>query len=157
MEANKVVQALKVLQEAGREDLTKEGVLEQAWVGLKRPKRSSADRVSAAVLACKSPESSPKKCKKFRAKSFAGRKVSVSPEREREEVEELYIEGLPGVSSVRGVERVFPEDLELRCSSSWRQPVEGPFLCRLRVGRARRWSAALERAHSARRGGRRLQ
>ncbi|KAJ1202565.1 hypothetical protein NDU88_006363 [Pleurodeles waltl] len=119
MEANKVVQALKVLQEAGREDLIKEGVLEQAWVRLKRPKRPSADRVSAAVLACKSPEASPKKCKKFRAKSFAGRKVSVSPEREREEVEALYIEGLPGVSSGRGSEARFPR----RSGASLRQRV----------------------------------
>ncbi|KAJ1218270.1 hypothetical protein NDU88_005853 [Pleurodeles waltl] len=80
MAANSVVQALKVLQDAGREDLIKEGVLEQAWVGLKRPKRLSAERVTAAVLACKSPKS-PKKLNKFREKSVAGRKVSVSPER----------------------------------------------------------------------------
>ncbi|KAJ1155208.1 hypothetical protein NDU88_007943 [Pleurodeles waltl] len=31
MESNRVIQALKVLQEAGREDLIREGVLEQAW------------------------------------------------------------------------------------------------------------------------------
>ncbi|KAJ1218810.1 hypothetical protein NDU88_006382 [Pleurodeles waltl] len=81
MESNSVVQALLVLQEAGREDLIKEGVLEQAWVGLKRPKRSSAERVSAAVLACTSPDTSPRKFRKFKTKSVAGRKVSVSPER----------------------------------------------------------------------------
>ncbi|KAJ1129616.1 hypothetical protein NDU88_007982 [Pleurodeles waltl] len=80
MAANSVVQALKVLQDAGREDLIKECVLEQAWVGLKRPKRSSAERVTAAVLACTSPKS-PKKFKKFKVKSVTGRKVSASPER----------------------------------------------------------------------------
>ncbi|KAJ1142483.1 hypothetical protein NDU88_008797 [Pleurodeles waltl] len=108
MEANKVVQALRVLPEAGREDLIKEGVLEQAWVGLKRPKRSSAERDSTAVFACKSPESSPRRFKKFKAKSFSGRKVSVSPERERAEMEELQFVGLPGVASVRGSGARFP-------------------------------------------------
>ncbi|KAJ1127244.1 hypothetical protein NDU88_005647 [Pleurodeles waltl] len=99
MAANSVVQALKVLQEAGREDLIKEGVLEQVWVGLKRPKRSSAERVTAAVLACTSPES-PKKCRKFKVKSVAGRKVSVSPE--RLEGMEQGLLSFPGVSGMRG-------------------------------------------------------
>ncbi|KAJ1090381.1 hypothetical protein NDU88_003514 [Pleurodeles waltl] len=99
MESNSVVQALRVLQEAGREDLIKEGVLEQAWVGLKRPKRSSAERVSAAVLACKSPDS-PKKFQKFKTKSVAGSKVSVSPER-LDLIEEIPVQ-LPGASGVRG-------------------------------------------------------
>ncbi|KAJ1190877.1 hypothetical protein NDU88_000196 [Pleurodeles waltl] len=99
MAANSVVQALRVLQEAGREDLIKEGVLEQAWVGLKRPKRSSAERVSAAVLACTSPES-PKKFRKFKEKSVAGRKVSVSPE--RSEGLEQGLTNFPCVSGVRG-------------------------------------------------------
>ncbi|KAJ1198681.1 hypothetical protein NDU88_002520 [Pleurodeles waltl] len=76
MEPNKVVMALKVLQDEGREDLIKEGVLEEAWVGLKRPKRRSAGGVSAAVAAC----SSPKLGKKFKSKSVQGRKVSSSPE-----------------------------------------------------------------------------
>ncbi|KAJ1137796.1 hypothetical protein NDU88_004192 [Pleurodeles waltl] len=96
MAANNVVQALKVLQDAGRKDLIKEGVLEQAWVGLKRPKRSSAERVTAAVLACTSPKS-PKKCKKFKVKSVAGRKVSVSPERS-----EGIEQGLLGLPDMRG-------------------------------------------------------
>ncbi|KAJ1109023.1 hypothetical protein NDU88_006392 [Pleurodeles waltl] len=98
MAANSVAQALRVLQEAGREDLIKEGVLEQAWVGLKRPKRSSADRVSAVVLACTSPES-PKKFRKFRKKSVADRKVSISPD-----CSDLIEEGtfqLPRASGVR--------------------------------------------------------
>ncbi|KAJ1218979.1 hypothetical protein NDU88_006550 [Pleurodeles waltl] len=76
MEPNKVVMALKVLQDEGREDLIKEGVLEEAWVGFKRPKRRSAGGVSAAVAAC----SSPKLGKKFKSKSVQGRKVSSSPE-----------------------------------------------------------------------------
>ncbi|KAJ1100641.1 hypothetical protein NDU88_005722 [Pleurodeles waltl] len=101
MEVNKVVQALKVLQEAGREDLIKDGVLEQAWVGLRRPKRSSSDRVSAAVLACKFSAASPKKCRKFKSKSVAGRKVLISPDYEREESRVSSVGGLPGVSAVR--------------------------------------------------------
>ncbi|KAJ1199999.1 hypothetical protein NDU88_003829 [Pleurodeles waltl] len=75
MERNKVVEALRVLQEEGREDLIKEGVLEQAWVGLRRPKRSSAEGVSAAILACTSPAISPRKSRKFKAKSVSGRKA----------------------------------------------------------------------------------
>ncbi|KAJ1206862.1 hypothetical protein NDU88_002255 [Pleurodeles waltl] len=77
MEPNKVVQALKILRDEGREDLIKEGVLEEAWVGLKRPKRLSSGGVSAAVIACSSP---PKKCKKFKNKSAEGRKVTRSLE-----------------------------------------------------------------------------
>ncbi|KAJ1096576.1 hypothetical protein NDU88_001711 [Pleurodeles waltl] len=74
MEPSKVVMALKVLQDEGREDLIKEGVLEEAWVGLRRPKRRSAEGVSAA--AC----SSPKSGKKFLRKSVEGRKVRHSPD-----------------------------------------------------------------------------
>ncbi|KAJ1108631.1 hypothetical protein NDU88_006007 [Pleurodeles waltl] len=77
MEPSKVVQALKILQDEGREDLVKEGVLEEAWVGLRRPKRLSSRGVSAAVIAC---SSSPQKCKKFKAKSAEGRKASRSPD-----------------------------------------------------------------------------
>ncbi|KAJ1142480.1 hypothetical protein NDU88_008794 [Pleurodeles waltl] len=77
MEPSRVVKALKVLQDEGREDLIKEGVLEEAWVGLRRPKRLSTEGVSAAVAACSSP---PKSSKKFKTKSAAGRKVSRSPE-----------------------------------------------------------------------------
>ncbi|KAJ1162487.1 hypothetical protein NDU88_002955 [Pleurodeles waltl] len=101
MEINTVVQALKVLQEAGREDLIREGVLEQAWVGLRRPKRSSSDRVSAAVLACKSPVTSPKKGRKFKVKSVAGRKVSFSPDHESEEARVRHEGGLPGLVAAR--------------------------------------------------------
>ncbi|KAJ1208381.1 hypothetical protein NDU88_003767 [Pleurodeles waltl] len=77
MEPSKVVQALKILQDEGREDLIKEGVLEEAWVGLRRPKRLSSRGVSASVIAC---SSSPQKCKKFKAKSAEGRKASRSPD-----------------------------------------------------------------------------
>ncbi|KAJ1206400.1 hypothetical protein NDU88_001805 [Pleurodeles waltl] len=78
MELNKVVQALKTLRDEGREDLFKDGVLEEAWVGLKRPKRLSSQGVSAAVAACSSPTGKPKKLKN---KSAEGRKVTRSPER----------------------------------------------------------------------------
>ncbi|KAJ1187349.1 hypothetical protein NDU88_004125 [Pleurodeles waltl] len=105
MEINAVVQALMVLQEAGREDLIREGVLEQAWVGLRRPKRSSSDRVSAAVLACKSPVTSPKKGRKFKVKSVAGRKVSFSPDHESEEARVSHEGGLPGVVVARTARR----------------------------------------------------
>ncbi|KAJ1216284.1 hypothetical protein NDU88_003888 [Pleurodeles waltl] len=76
MEPSKVVQALKVLQDEGCEDLIKDGVLEQAWVGLRRPKSLSAEGVSAAVAACSSPV---KAGRKFRCKSATGRKVARSP------------------------------------------------------------------------------
>ncbi|KAJ1123172.1 hypothetical protein NDU88_001645 [Pleurodeles waltl] len=76
MELSKVVQALKILRDEGREDLIKEGVLEEAWVGLKRPRRLSAQGVSAAVAACSSPQGKAKKCK---TKSVEGRKVTRSP------------------------------------------------------------------------------
>ncbi|KAJ1128281.1 hypothetical protein NDU88_006660 [Pleurodeles waltl] len=77
MEPNKEVQALKVLQDEGREDLIKEGVLEEAWVGLRRPKRLSSGGVMAAVIACSSPQKKFKKCKN---KSAEGRKVKRSPD-----------------------------------------------------------------------------
>ncbi|KAJ1207383.1 hypothetical protein NDU88_002774 [Pleurodeles waltl] len=77
MEPSRVVKALKVLQGEGREDLIKEGVLEEAWVGWRRSKRLSAEGVSSAVAACSSPL---KTCKKCKSKSAAGRKVSRSPE-----------------------------------------------------------------------------
>ncbi|KAJ1118630.1 hypothetical protein NDU88_006819 [Pleurodeles waltl] len=76
MELSKVVQALKMLRDEVREDLIKEGVLEEAWVGLKRPKRLSAQGVSAAVAAFSSPQG---KSKKFKTKSAEGRKVTCSP------------------------------------------------------------------------------
>ncbi|KAJ1176673.1 hypothetical protein NDU88_001942 [Pleurodeles waltl] len=99
MEHNKVVEALRVLQEEGREDLIKEGVLEQAWVGLRRPKRSSAEGVSAAILGCTSPAVSPRKSRKFKAKSVSGRKVTVSPERVAHKNELNLV--LPGGRSYR--------------------------------------------------------
>ncbi|KAJ1098668.1 hypothetical protein NDU88_003775 [Pleurodeles waltl] len=99
METNKVLEALRILQQEGREDLIREGVLEQAWVGTKRPKRSSAEGVSAAILACTSPAGSPRKCKKFKAKSVAGRKVSALPERVFQEGERRG--DLPGGHPVR--------------------------------------------------------
>ncbi|KAJ1162059.1 hypothetical protein NDU88_002538 [Pleurodeles waltl] len=99
MEPTKVVQAQKVLQDEGRKDLLREGVLEEVWVGLRRPKRLSAEGVSAAVAACSSPVKSGKK---IQVKSATGRKVTRLPE----EVENVGT-GVPGhfnaVSRRRGV------------------------------------------------------
>ncbi|KAJ1149898.1 hypothetical protein NDU88_002697 [Pleurodeles waltl] len=99
MEPNKVIQALKVLQDEGREDLLKEGVLEQAWVGLRRPKRVSAEGVSAAVAACTSPV---KAGKKFKSKSMHGRKVSRSPYRDEEPSQEVSVMQLSCAGKRRG-------------------------------------------------------
>ncbi|KAJ1108575.1 hypothetical protein NDU88_005951 [Pleurodeles waltl] len=96
MEPSKVVQALKVLQDEGREDLIKDGVLEEAWVGLRRPKRVSAEGVSAAVAACTSPQ---KVFKKLKTKSAFGRKVSRSPQSAGESVDD--VSGLRLISGVR--------------------------------------------------------
>ncbi|KAJ1153937.1 hypothetical protein NDU88_006695 [Pleurodeles waltl] len=74
----KVVQALKVLQDEGREDLLQDGVLEHAWVDLRRLKRMSSEGVAVAVMACASPTHTPKI---FRQQSISGRKVKLSPER----------------------------------------------------------------------------
>ncbi|KAJ1150399.1 hypothetical protein NDU88_003192 [Pleurodeles waltl] len=48
--SEKVIQALSILQEEGREDLLQEGVLQQSWVGLKRPKSASSEGMVAAVI-----------------------------------------------------------------------------------------------------------
>ncbi|KAJ1115424.1 hypothetical protein NDU88_003648 [Pleurodeles waltl] len=93
--ANKVVQALKVLQDEGREDLLWEGVIEQAWVGLRRPKGVSSEGVVAAVMACSSPMHSGKK---FRQKSAAGRKARVSPDRALPEEQAMPFDS-PAVSA----------------------------------------------------------
>ncbi|KAJ1144893.1 hypothetical protein NDU88_011187 [Pleurodeles waltl] len=102
MEPNKVVQALKVLQDEGREDLLKEGVLEQAWVGLRRPKRVSAEGVSAAVAACTSPI---KVGKKFKAKSLHGRKVTRSPVKDQSSSQEVSVMQFYGAGKRRGGDR----------------------------------------------------
>ncbi|KAJ1115437.1 hypothetical protein NDU88_003661 [Pleurodeles waltl] len=108
MEPNRVVQALKVLHDEGREDLLREGVLEQAWVGIKRPKRLSAEGVSAAVAACTSPV---KQSKKFKSKSVGGRKVARSPQSDEEP---LSVMPCP-VAGVAGKRRGgFPIDRERR-------------------------------------------
>ncbi|KAJ1130045.1 hypothetical protein NDU88_008401 [Pleurodeles waltl] len=91
----------------GREDLLKEGVLEQAWVGLKRPKRVSAEGDSAAVAACNSPVKSGKK---FKAKSAHGRKVSRSPRSDEEPMQEVFVTSVSCAGRRRGGRRF-----------SWRQ------------------------------------
>ncbi|KAJ1211158.1 hypothetical protein NDU88_006519 [Pleurodeles waltl] len=99
MEPSKVVQALKVLQDEGREDLIKDGVLEEAWMGLRRPKRVSADGVSAAFT-------SPQKVfKKFKTKSALGRKVSRSPQSAGEVVDDVSGSQLISGGRRRGVSR----------------------------------------------------
>ncbi|KAJ1188940.1 hypothetical protein NDU88_005696 [Pleurodeles waltl] len=60
---SKVFEAFKVLFDDGWEDLLQEGVLEKAWVGLKRPKSASSEGAAAAVMACASPAQSGKKYK----------------------------------------------------------------------------------------------
>ncbi|KAJ1135942.1 hypothetical protein NDU88_002371 [Pleurodeles waltl] len=97
MEPSKVLQALKVLQDEGREDLIKDGVLEEAWVGVRRSKRVSAKGVSAAVAACTSPQ---KVCKKLKTKSALGRKVRRSPQSAGEVVEDVS-----GSRLISGVQR----------------------------------------------------
>ncbi|KAJ1193074.1 hypothetical protein NDU88_002380 [Pleurodeles waltl] len=47
-----VREALRVLYEAGREDFLQPEVLSQVWVGITRPKRSAASRVTPTVLEC---------------------------------------------------------------------------------------------------------
>ncbi|KAJ1161877.1 hypothetical protein NDU88_002357 [Pleurodeles waltl] len=98
MEPSKVVKALKVLQDEGREDLLREGVLEEAWVGLRSPKRLSAEGVSAAVAACSSPVSVGRK---FRVKSATGRKVARLPV--SDDTSDVVLPGPPlAVSKRRG-------------------------------------------------------
>ena len=48
----RLLEALRVIQEVGREDLIKPGVMELAWAGPVRPKRETAAGVAAAVWAC---------------------------------------------------------------------------------------------------------
>ncbi|KAJ1213642.1 hypothetical protein NDU88_001274 [Pleurodeles waltl] len=82
--SERVLEALRVLQEEGREDLLQEGVLVQEGIGLKRPRRASSEGVAAAVIACSSPGSG----KKFRQKSVMGRRYgqAVAEGEEREGV-----------------------------------------------------------------------
>ncbi|KAJ1123143.1 hypothetical protein NDU88_001616 [Pleurodeles waltl] len=101
MELSKVVQALKILRDEGREDLIKEGVLEEAWVGLKRPKRLSVQGVSAAVAAC-----SLGKVKKCKTKSAEGRKVARSPVQPQEVLVSALGSEEASVSRRRGAGRL---------------------------------------------------
>ncbi|KAJ1151439.1 hypothetical protein NDU88_004220 [Pleurodeles waltl] len=64
----RVLEALKVLQEEGREDLLQQGVLDQEVMGLKRPRGASSEGVAAAVIAYSSPVSG----KKYKQKSVMG-------------------------------------------------------------------------------------
>ncbi|KAJ1172372.1 hypothetical protein NDU88_004219 [Pleurodeles waltl] len=62
-----------------------------------KPKRLSSDGVTAAIMACMSPEHT---IKKFRSKSVSGRKVTLSPERGLEGPAEAFID-LPVLKQVQ--------------------------------------------------------
>ncbi|KAJ1214475.1 hypothetical protein NDU88_002093 [Pleurodeles waltl] len=113
--SERVLEALRVLQEEGREDLLQEGVLVQEGMGLKRPRRASSEGVAAAVIACSSPVSG----KKFRQKSVTGRRYGLAVA-EDEELEGFTGAGLPVgcVGSRRGGPR-----LAQRVGASLRQRV----------------------------------
>ncbi|KAJ1130503.1 hypothetical protein NDU88_008855 [Pleurodeles waltl] len=94
--SERVLQALRMLQEEGREDLLQEGVLGQEGIGLKRPRRASSEGVAAAVIAC-SPPVAGTKC---RQKSIMGRRYAQAVA-ENEEAEVFISKGLPASGGVR--------------------------------------------------------
>ncbi|KAJ1219221.1 hypothetical protein NDU88_006790 [Pleurodeles waltl] len=87
-EATLVVQAIKILQEKKKRIYCRRRVLEQAWMGLRRPKRTSAKGVAVAVMACTPPEP---KHKKIQAEKCSRAHVSPEPDLVHEAVEELAI------------------------------------------------------------------
>ncbi|KAJ1164248.1 hypothetical protein NDU88_004693 [Pleurodeles waltl] len=111
----RVLEALKVLQEEGREDLLQQGVLDQEGMGLKRPRRASSEGVAAAVIACSSPVSG----KKYKPKSVMGRRFAQAVA-EGEGVEGFSLAGLPSgcPGAIRGGSR-----LVRRAGASLRQHV----------------------------------
>ncbi|KAJ1190525.1 hypothetical protein NDU88_007263 [Pleurodeles waltl] len=94
--SEKVLQALRMLQEEGREDLLHESALGLEGEGIKRPQRVSSEGVAAAVIAC-SPPVSGKKC---RQKSVMGRKYAQAAVLDVA-AEDFQLQDLPGVSGVR--------------------------------------------------------
>ncbi|KAJ1130093.1 hypothetical protein NDU88_008449 [Pleurodeles waltl] len=94
--SEKVLQALRMLQEEGREDLLQEGVLGKEGVGVKRPRRASSEGVAAAVIAC-SPPVTGKKCQQ---KSNMGRRYAQAVA-VNEEAEVFVNQGLPVSGGVR--------------------------------------------------------
>ncbi|KAJ1153174.1 hypothetical protein NDU88_005936 [Pleurodeles waltl] len=141
MEPSKVVKALKVLQDEGREDLLREWVLEEAWVGLRRPKRLSAEGVSAAVAACTSPVSAGRK---FRVKSATGRKLARLPV--SDDTSDVVLPGPPlAVSKRRGI-----CSLPRRQGSSLRSRVAGGCrsLVNAAVAKRGRMGAQIRFAHA---------
>ncbi|KAJ1203738.1 hypothetical protein NDU88_007519 [Pleurodeles waltl] len=94
--SEKVLQALRMLQEEGREDLLHEGALGLEGAGIKRPRRASSEGVAPAVIAC----SPPVKGKKCRQKSVMGRKYAQAAVSDVE-AEVFKLQDLPGVSGVR--------------------------------------------------------
>ncbi|KAJ1100919.1 hypothetical protein NDU88_005994, partial [Pleurodeles waltl] len=55
-QAAAVREALRIICDAGRDDLIQPGVLSQASIGFECPKRAAAGGVAAAVLACSPPQ-----------------------------------------------------------------------------------------------------
>ncbi|KAJ1198594.1 hypothetical protein NDU88_002433 [Pleurodeles waltl] len=94
--SEKVLQALRMLQEEGREDLLQEGVLGKEGVGVKRPRKPSSEGVAAAVIAC-SPPVTGKKC---RQKNAMGRRYAQAVA-VNEEAEVLINQDLPVSGGVR--------------------------------------------------------
>ncbi|KAJ1200961.1 hypothetical protein NDU88_004779 [Pleurodeles waltl] len=88
--------ALKLLFEAGREDLLKPDVFLQARVGFTRPKRSVASRVAAAVLACSPPK------EKVKARVDEDNEAVVCMSDRGEKTNVLTIEKEPMVKGGRG-------------------------------------------------------
>ncbi|KAJ1192278.1 hypothetical protein NDU88_001589 [Pleurodeles waltl] len=94
--SEKVIQALRMLQEEGREDLLKESAFLVKGDGMKRPRRASSEGVAAAVIACSPPASG----KKYKQKSLMGRKYAQAAVLDMEaEVGQGQV--LPLVSNVR--------------------------------------------------------
>ncbi|KAJ1180230.1 hypothetical protein NDU88_005452 [Pleurodeles waltl] len=101
--SGRVLEALRVLQEEGREDLLQEGVLVQEGMDLKRLRRASSEGVVAAAIACSSPVSG----NKYKQKSVMGRRYGQAVA-ECEELEGFTCAGLPVVcpGSRRGGSRL---------------------------------------------------
>ncbi|KAJ1175465.1 hypothetical protein NDU88_000753 [Pleurodeles waltl] len=139
--SERVLQALRMLQEEGREDLLQEGVLGQEGIHLKRLRRASSEGVAAAVIAC-SPTVTGKKC---RQKSAMGRRYAQAMAVD-EEAEVFSREGLPASGGVRrGGSRLAwraGPSLRQRVASRGRGAAEwGAVAPGSRVGAEARWFA----------------
>ncbi|KAJ1144013.1 hypothetical protein NDU88_010315 [Pleurodeles waltl] len=68
-------EALRVICEAGRDDLIQPGVLSQAWVGLEHTRRAAASGVLAVILACSPPQQRVNKTANARCLGEQKRKI----------------------------------------------------------------------------------